>query len=130
MPQISLAPMGSSMKNQAQNEKIRIETERGIVDQFIKMRKKINSKNNDNNDKEDELLEQLLLTVIELIKEQLAISDSMLLLCWKYEISKHSNINDNRLWKVIEETLNDVLKHSKNKRKWIWFQKYIFKSIV
>ena len=122
--QISLAPMGSSMKNQAKNEQKRIETSRGVVDKFLKQRAVMCK------DKEDLLLEELLLTVIELIKQKAPISDSMLLLSWKYETSKNSNENENRLWIVIKATLEDVLQHSKNKRKWIWFQKYIFNSIV
>ena len=70
---------------------------------------------------DDELLEQLLLTVIKLIEQRLPLSDDMLLVCWKYEMLKNGNRNKNRLWNVLITTIKYVLDHSKNKRNWIWY---------
>ena len=114
--QIALAKMGSKMKNQAKLEEKRIESKRGIAQQFLKQRKIMGFDVQD-----DVLLEQLLLTVINLIEQRLPVSDDMLLVCWKYEMLKNGNEKKNRLWNVLKTTIKYVLDHSKNKRNWIWY---------
>ena len=78
----------------------------------------------------DSLLENLLLTVIKLIEQQLAISDDILNICWKYEMDKNPNEKENRLWNVLKNTIEYVLSNSKNKRIWIWFKSCIFSSVI
>ena len=78
----------------------------------------------------DSLLENLLLTVIKLIEQQLAISDDILNICWKYEMDKNPNEKENRLWNVLKNTIEYVLDNSKNKRIWIWFKSCIFQSVI
>ena len=96
----------------------RIESKRGIASQFLKQRQSMGYDIDD-----DTLLEQLLLTVIKLIEQRLPVSDDMLMVCWKYEMEKHNNEKENRLWNVIKTTVEHVLDHSKNKRNWIWYVK-------
>ena len=134
--QIGFAKMTSGMKNQAKLEEKRIETQRGIVNQFLKQRK-IMSKNTKNTDKDtsnkkisDPLLEELLQTMLKLISQQSPISDDLLLICWKYEMSINSNEKNNRLWKVLNNIVQNVLNNSRNKRNWIWFKSYVLNSIV
>ena len=78
----------------------------------------------------DSLLEGLLLTVIKLIEQKLSISDDLLLLVWKYEMIKHPNEKENRLWNVLQNMIKYVLDNSKNKRSWFWFKSCIFDSII
>ena len=147
--QIALAKMGNKMKNQAKDEEKRIESKRGIVQQFLNERRLIvnekqsekketktnkNSEkenNNSNNRFEDDLCEEMLKTLLNLISKKLPISDDMLLLCWKYEMMKtNGSEKENRLWKVLKRVIQDVLDNSKNKRIWIWFKNSIFASTV
>ena len=57
-------------------------------------------------------------------------TDDFLLLCWKYEMSKHPKEKENRLWKALEAAVEAVLLNSANKRNWIWFKAYLLESII
>ena len=158
MKKLSLAKMGSRMKDKAKKEENKIETTRGIVSSFLKQRKNILDKNNEqvmpehktdektdqengNHDKDkdgkdgkDAFMEELLLTMNELISNKKPICDSMLLLCWKYETSRMKKSKDgkeNRLWKVLENTIRNVLDQgTSNRLNWVWFKKFILHSPI
>ena len=121
--------MASGMKNQAKVEEIRIEMKRGIADQFLKQRRLL-SKLKDNDKQSDVLFEEMIETLLKLITKQLPISDDILLICWKYEMLINPNEKNNRLWKVLNNVILNVLNNSRNKRNWIWFKSYILNSIV
>ena len=157
--QIATSQMGSRMRKRAIKEEEGIEMKRGIAHQFLKQRldkrrrettiktggaggagvggprafekkEKDNENVNENDDTYDELLEELLLTLISLIESKLALSDDMLLICWKYEMSHKKSYKENRLWNSISKTITSVLNDSKNKRNWLWFEKYILSSVI
>ena len=123
--------MGRKLKMKAQRERGVLQSKRGIVHQFLVQR-------NNNVAFEDSALESILETMIVLISNRLAISDDMLLLCWRYELSKERKRNLNgecnplktRLWKAIESCLAQVLKIPPNKKDLAWFQTYLFDSAV
>ena len=132
--------MGNKMKNQAKDEEKRIESKRGIVSQFLNERRLMKApQSNDNGgggasgkDRfDDQLCEQMLQTILNLLKKKLPVSDDMMLLVWTYEMKRsNGNEKENRLWNVLKTTIEDVLDHSKNKRNWIWFKNNIFGSMV
>ena len=77
-------------------------------------------------EKGDALLQELVLTMLELIEKEAPISQDLLFLCWKYEETAKTN----RLWKALQIKIEEALDNSKNKKKWIWFKTYIFDSMV
>ena len=79
---------------------------------------------------QDELLENLLQTVLNLLSKKLPLSDDILLLVWKYEMSINATGDTNRLWLTLSTTIEDVLDNASNRRDWFWFKTYILQSIV
>ena len=123
--------MGRKLKMKAQRDRGILQSKRGIVHQFLVQR-------NNGISFTDAALESILETMIVLIEKRQAISDDMLLLVWRYELSKECKKNLNkecnplktRLWKVIESCLTQVLKIPPNKKDLAWFQTYLFNSAV
>ena len=115
--------MGNQTRQKVGDERTKVEKQRGIVEKFLTRSKTSN------------FLEGVLATVIAMIENFEPISDDILLLCWKYEISKNkSNKNydplSSKLWKVIDKAMNDVLTIPVNKRKWFWYKEYLFHSAI
>ena len=151
---IALSQMGSRKKDKAKTEENRIESKRGIVTNFIKERQamlktasaaKTAPAGKEKEDKkdgdgaaddeqgipaQDQLLEELLQTMLKLITKKLPLSDDMLLLVWKYEMSMNPNGDMNRLWLALSKTIETVLDNATNRRDWFWFKTYILQSIV
>ena len=79
---------------------------------------------------EDKLLEELLQTQLNLLMKKSPLSDDMLLLVWKYEMSINATGDTNRLWLSLSKIIEEVLDNASNKRDWFWFKTYILQSIV
>ena len=130
--------MGRKMKEQLQDTQSDLELKRGIVHQFLVLRQKITNTNTKTNKRDvngDNAMDSMLETVIELISQRLPISDTMLLLCWKYENKEYSKNESfdplkSRLWQSIEKVLNNILELPLNKKEYIWFRKYLFNSAI
>ena len=128
--QCLLPQMGDKMQVKAKNEEDRIELKRGIQFQFLKQRKQLWMKKmqNKNEQLDDPLMEGMVTTMIELIRNEKPFSDDNLLLCWKYECdkllmksnnSKSVRINgaDHRLWTAIQTSVGSILIKNKNTKK-------------
>ena len=134
--------MGADMKNKCKIEQKRIENTRGIASSFIKQRESMTTATTENKQEEkidnvdstllhnDIIMEELLETMLKLIKNRSPISDDLLLICWKHEMKQHPLESDNRLWKALEKSVENVLSDSNNKRNWIWLSRYILSSVV
>ena len=145
--QILMSKMGNKMKEKAKNDETMIKSQYGIVNQFLKRRKAIRmnrmnkmNNNNDNNDnkdnnnndsKNDILMEEMVITMIDLIETQCAISDDMLLLTFKYETEQCNKIESkHRIWNVIKKVMAQVLDSNNKHKNWNWFHIYLLKSRV
>ena len=136
---IALSQMGSRKKNKAKTEEQRIESQHAVVKNFLKERQEMSKtqarnkkeiKLTENEKKEDILLEELLQTVLNLLIKKSPLSDNMLLLVWKYEMSINPSGDKNRLWLALSQIIEEVLDNASNKRDWFWFKTYILQSIV
>lgn len=84
----------------------------------------------------DAAMESILQTVIDLINLRAPLSDDLLLLCWKYEMTSNKQHSFNfdplntRLWRTIEGVLTQILEVPVNKTDFIWFKSYLFDSAV
>lgn len=119
--------MGSKTRQKVNNERNKVEKQRGVIGQFLtnQCNKKLGSM----------ALNSIVDTMISMIKEKKPISDDLLLLCWKFELSKKKKSEkydplSSPLWKAIEETVQDVLTIPINKVDWFWFKEYLFYSSI
>ena len=122
---ILFAAMGNKTRTKVNDERRKVEKQRGIVDKFL-ARVQVQSSH---------FMDGLLATVIAMIENFEPISDDILLLCWKFEMSKNKFNKSydpltGKLWTVINKTMNDVLTIPVNKRKWFWFKEYLFESTI
>ena len=123
---ISLAKMGSKIKNKAKETEKIVTLNRGIayhiLDRFDE--KDMNTKGLSGSS----LMEQIVVKMEKLIADKLPISDHLLLACWKYERKTKKKVN--RIWKAIKAQVLEICAEPQDDRDWYWFQLYIINSAI
>ena len=122
---ISLAKMGSKIKDMVKKIEKKIDLQRGIVEHIL-------------NHFNEKLMNEIVIQMVELIHKQLPISDDLLLACWKFETQNKNKSNNknqkNRIWLAIKEKIRHVLdvshKTDQNKIGKYWFDLYIAQSSI
>ena len=130
----SSAVVTTTTKAEGQKEKTQETQETVTTKTTNSLQARLTSENEKTRDKttseQDKLLEELLQTQLNLLLKKLPLSDDILLLCWKYEMSINPSGDTNRLWLSLSTIIEEVLDNANNKRDWFWFKTYILQSIV
>eukprot|EP01084_Bolivina_argentea_P042617 78579_1 len=119
---LTFASLGDKMRTKANNEIAKLRRVEGMIKQWFRFYKISNT-----NSTEYKSMKKMCQSIKTLIKKRLPLSDSMVSICFDFELQQNKN-NPLKcpIWKTLRNTLTECIRIPLNRRNWLWFKQYIF----